>query len=100
MLTMENLKLWFNAKCDEANFNRLGLMAFVLLIQGCIFVPSTLLILSLNGGSTIEVATLAFLSFGLLVSFLGDLSARFIIPFFMLSGVVQLLIIFSNLIIS
>jgi hypothetical protein len=93
---MENLRNWYFEKCEEANFNRLGFMALILLLQTCIFVPACILLIGMNGGGAFQVGIIALLSFGLLVSFLGDLPAKMIVPFFLLSVVLQLFIILIN----
>ncbi|WP_224999157.1 hypothetical protein [Cesiribacter sp. SM1] len=95
---MENILNWYNIKCEEANFNRLGVMAFVLLIQTCIIIPATLLAISTGGGSLLEVTTIAILSFSVLASLLGDLPSTKVIPLFIISTVVHLLVILINVI--
>ena len=94
---MENLVSWYNTKCDEANFNRLGVMAFVLLIHTCIIIPATLISIGMNGNSTFQFALISIFSFGILVSLLGDMSAKIVIPVFILSTLVHLSIVVVNL---
>lgn len=93
---MENLMNWYNHKCEEASFNRLGVMAFVLLVHTCIIIPATLLAISMNGNSTAEFTLMAVLSFAILVSLLGDMSSKIILPLFTISILVHLFIITIN----
>ena len=93
---MDNLMNWYNDQCEDGQFNRLGVMAFVLLVQTCIIIPVTLLSISMNGNSNIGFALMAIFSFAVLVSFLGDLPIKFIIPLFALSTLVHLAIILVN----
>ena len=95
---MENLMNWYNTKCEEANFNRLGLMAFILLVQTCIIVPVTLLLISANGSDPIQFALMAVLSFAILVSLLGDMSSKIVLPLFIISTIIHLGIILINII--
>lgn len=94
---MENLMNWYNTKCEEANFNRLGLMAFILLVQTCIIVPVTLLLISVNGNDLIQFALMAILSFAILVSLLGDMSSKIVLPLFIISTIIHLGIILINI---
>ena len=94
---MENLMNWYNTKCEEANFNRLGLMAFILLVQTCIIVPVTLLLISVNGNDLIQFGLMAILSFAILVSLLGDMSSKIILPLFIISTLIHLGIILINI---
>lgn len=93
---MDNLFNWYNNKCEEAAFNRLGVMAFVLLVQTCIVVPATLLSISINGNSSMDFILMAIFSFAILVSLLGDLPAKIILPLFAVSLLVYLTIILMN----
>lgn len=95
---MENLVNWYSNKCEEASFNRLGVMAFVLLVQTCIIVPATLLSISINGNSSMDFVTMAIFSFAILVSLLGDLPAKIILPLFAVSTLVHLIIILTNIV--
>jgi lipopolysaccharide export LptBFGC system permease protein LptF len=95
---MENILNWYNHKCEEANFNRLGVMAFILLVQTCIIIPATLLAISVGGSSLLEVTLIAVFSFSVLASLLGDLSSKKVIPLFIISTVVHLLVILINVI--
>lgn len=52
---MENLMSWYNHKLEDAEFYRLGVMALVLLVQMSIIVPATLLAISMNGGSSLNL---------------------------------------------
>lgn len=65
---MVNFLNWHNQQCEEASFNRLGVMALVLLVQTCVIVPATLLTISMNGNNAVEFAIMALLSFSILVS--------------------------------
>lgn len=93
---MENLLNWYNHKCEEASFNRLGVMAFVLLVQTCLIIPATLLAISMNGSNTFEFILIAILSFAILVSLLGDLPSKVILPLFAVSILIHLIIILIN----
>lgn len=93
---MESLTTWYNHKLEEAEFYRLGVMAFILLFQANIFVPVTLLAISMNDGSVIEFGICTVFSFALLVSLLGGSPARVIIPLFGVNVIVHLFIILSN----
>lgn len=95
---MDNLLNWYNQQCEEANFNRLGVMAFVLLVQTCVIVPATLLTISMNGNNVVEFAIMAILSFSILVSLLADMPSKIILPVFAFSTIVHLLIILINLV--
>ncbi|WP_017730916.1 hypothetical protein [Nafulsella turpanensis] len=95
---MENLMNWYNTKCEEANFNRLGLMAFILLVQTCIIVPVTLLLICVNGNDPIQFALMAVLSFAILVSLLGDMSSKIVLPLFIISSLIHLGLILINII--
>ncbi len=93
---MEKILNWYNYRCEEAGFYRLGIMAFILLVQTCIIIPITLLAISMNGNNIFEFALIAILSFSILVSLLGDMSSKVIIPVFITSTVIHLLIILIN----
>ena len=93
---MDNLLNWYNNACEEASFNRLGVMAFVLLIQTCVIVPATLLLIGLNGNNSIEFALTAIFSFAILVSLLADMPSKIILPLFAVSILVHLGIILVN----
>ena len=93
---MENMLTWYNQKCEEAGFNRLGVMAFVLLVQTCIIIPASLLAISMNGNNSFEFALIAILSFCILVSLLGDMPSKIILPLFAISTLVHLMIILVN----
>lgn len=95
---MENLMSWYDHKLKDADFYRLGIMAFILLVQANVLIPATLLAISMNGGSSFEFAICTAFSFGLLVSLLGGAPAKFTLPLFIVSTVVHLLIIFTNVI--
>lgn len=93
---MNNLLNWYNQQCEEAGFNHLGVMAFVLLVQTWVIVPATLLTISMNGNNAIEFAIMAILSFSILVSLLADMPSKIALPLFAFSTVVHLLIILIN----
>lgn len=93
---MENLTNWYSNKCEEAAYNRLGVMAFILLVQTCIIVPATLLAISMNGNNGVEFALIAIFTFSVLVSLLGDLPSKIVIPLFVVSTLVHLAIILVN----
>ena len=93
---MDNLLNWYNQQCEEGSFNRLGVMAFVLLVQTCVIVPATLLTISMNGNNLIEFALMAILSFSILVSLLADMPSKVILPLFLVSTVIHLLIILTH----
>ncbi len=93
---MENLMNWYNHKCEDAGYNRLGVMAFVLLIHTCIIIPATLLAISMNGNNLVEFLLMTIFSFGLLVSLLGDLPQKIVFPVFGVSILVHLGIILVN----
>lgn len=93
---MEKILNWYGQQCEEADFNRIGIMAFILLFQTCLVVPAAVLLISMNGQNLIELAIIAVLSFSLLVSLLGDAPARVVIPLFLISTIVHLFIIVLN----
>lgn len=93
---MENLLNWYNNTCEEASFNRLGVMAFVLLVQTCILVPITLLLVGMNGNNTIEFVLMAVFSFAILVSLLADMPSKIVLPLFAISTLVHLGIVLVN----
>lgn len=93
---MEKLFSWYNQQCDEADFNRLGIMAFILLFQTCLVVPAAVLLISMNGSNIIELGIIAVLSFSILVSLLSDAPAKVILPLFLVSTAVHLFIILLN----
>lgn len=95
---MENLTKWYDNQCDVANYNRLGVMAFVLLVQTCIIIPATLLAVSMNGNNTIEFVLIAIFSFSVLVAFLGDAPSKIFVPLFVVSTIVHLGIILVNVV--
>jgi len=95
---MASLINWYHHKLEGVEFYRLGVMAFMLLIQANVIVPATLLAIAMNSGSTIEFAICATFSFGLLASLLSGASAKITIPLFLVSTVTHLYIIFSNFI--
>lgn len=95
---MEHLTNWYTLKCEEANYNRLGVMAFILLVQTCIIIPATLLSISMNGNNLIEFVLIAISSFGVLVSLLGDMPSKVVLPIFACSTLINLAIIFINVI--
>lgn len=93
---MERIFSWYSQQCDEADFNRLGIMAFILLFQTCLVIPAAVLLISMNGSNILELGVIAVLSFSILVSLLSDAPAKVILPLFLLSTVVHLLIILFN----
>lgn len=93
---MENLTNWYSIKCEEAAYNRLGVMAVILLVQTCIIIPATLLAISMNGNSGLEFALIAIFTFSVLVSLLGDMPSKIVIPLFALSTLVHFAIILIN----
>lgn len=95
---MDNMMNWYNRQLEDANYNRLGLMAFILLVHTCIIVPATLLTICTNGNNIIEFAIMGVLSFGVLAALLGDVSAKITIPIFIGSSLIHLFIIFSYII--
>ncbi len=95
---MAYLMNWYQHKLEHADFYRLGIMAFVLLVQANVLVPATLLAISMNSGSTIEFGICAIFSFALLATLLSGASVRITIPLFLISTVIHLYIIFSNFI--
>lgn len=94
---MEKIMNWYEHQCEEASFNRLGVMAFVLIVQTCFIIPATLLSISLAEGSFLEFALMVVFSFSLLVVFLGDVTVKISIPLFVISTLVHLAIFASNM---
>lgn len=82
---------------EKAEFTRTGWAATAMMIQGCILSPALLISMSyLNGGDWQFLASmLGFLT--VLVPILGALPVRVIIPCFLVSLVLHLAIILSNL---
>lgn len=81
---------WYNDTCDEAGFNRLGVMAFILLVQTCVIVPATLLALIMHGGGVIGFTLMAGFSFLILALLLGDVKVKYVFPLFALNILVHL----------
>lgn len=90
---MDNLMNWYSRQLEDANYNRLGIMAFILLVHTCIIVPATLLMIVQNGNNLIEFTIMGVLSFGVLAALLGDVSAKVTLPLFVVSALVHLMII-------
>lgn len=88
----------YNNKMRNLEFYRLGVMAFILLVQANILVPVTLLAISMNGVSSLEFGLCATFSFGILVALLGGAPVKVTIPLFIVSTVIHLYIILSNFI--
>lgn len=95
---MEHILNWYQVKLEKAEFFRLGIMAFVLLVQMNVIVPATLLAITMNGGGILALGTCAAFSFGLLVLLIGGAHPKITIPLFIVSTVVHLSIIFAHLI--
>lgn len=87
---MNNLLNRYNTTCEEAGFNRLGVMAFILLVQTCIIVPATLLALIMHGGGVIGFLLMAAFSFLILAVLLGDVKVKYVFPLFAISTLVHL----------
>ncbi|AHM62697.1 hypothetical protein D770_22250 [Flammeovirgaceae bacterium 311] len=92
---MDNIMNWYTRQLQDANYNRLGLMAFILLVHTCIIVPATLLVIVQNGNSLIEFTIMGVLSFSVLAALLGDVSAKVTVPLFVVSALIHLLIIMT-----
>lgn len=95
---MEHILNWYQLKLEKAEFFRLGIMAFILLIQMNVIVPATLLAISMNGGGTIALGLCAVFSFGLLVLLIGGAHPKITIPLFIVSTLVHLSIVIGYLI--
>ena len=93
---MDIILSWYTKKCKEASFNRLGVMAVILLVQTCLLIPATLLAMSMNGNSPIHFILIAVFSFALLVSLLGDMPSKVVLPVFGASVLIHLFIILST----
>lgn len=93
---MASLMNWYQLKLENVEFYRLGVMAFVLLVQANVLVPATLLAISMNSGSTIEFGICATFSFALLATLLSGASVKVTIPLFLTSTVAHIAIILSN----
>lgn len=93
---IETLRSWYDRKMTNLEFYRLGVMAFILLVQANILVPVTLLAISMNGVSSLEFGLCATFSFGILVALLGGAPVKVTIPLFITSTLVHLYIILSN----
>lgn len=39
---MEKMLKWYHQSCEEGDFNRIGIMAFILLLQSCLAIPATI----------------------------------------------------------
>lgn len=92
---MNHILNWYSRQLPEADFHRVGLIAFILLFHTCIVVPATLLTIVMNGSSTIDFAIMCVLGFTILASLLGDLPAKITIPVFLVSTLVHVLIIIT-----
>ncbi len=92
---MENVMNWYNRQLEDANYNRLGLMAFILLVHTCLIVPATLLTICANGNDIVEFAIMGVLSFGVLAALLGDISSKITIPLFVASALIHLFIVLA-----
>ncbi|WPP50720.1 hypothetical protein [Catalinimonas niigatensis] len=92
---MENAIIWYRNQIEEAQFYRLGIMAFILLVQANIIIPATLLVISMNNGSTIAFVSCTLFSFAVLISLLAVMPAKVIIPLFIVSTIVHVFIIAS-----
>lgn len=64
---MENLNIWYNQKLEDAQFNRLRVMALMLLVQTCLIIPATTLLVSMNGFNPVAIGV-SIISFGILVA--------------------------------
>lgn len=95
---MENFISWYNQKMDEAEFNRLGVGAFMILFHTCVVIPVTLLVLSYNDFNVIYIGTLVFLSFAILFVVIAVVPSRISIPLFLASTIVHIIMIGLNFI--
>lgn len=94
---MEHILNWYQLKLEKAEFFRLGIMAFVLLVQMNVIVPATLLAITMNGGDIIALGICATFSFGLLVLLIGGAHPKITIPLFIISTLVHLGIVVAYL---
>lgn len=92
---MENVMIWYQHQIKEAKFYRLGITAFILLVQANIIVPATLLTMGMNSASDIEFILCALFSFAVLISLLAVMPVRIIVPLFVVNVLVHVLIILS-----
>ena len=90
---MENFMTWYNHKMEDAQFNRLGVMAFVLLVHTCIVIPTTLLIISHNGINPINLTVIAAFSFAILFAMIAMVPVRYTLPLFVLSTIAHAIVI-------
>lgn len=86
---MENVMIWYHQQIEEAKFYRLGIMAFILLVQANIIVPATLLTMGMSGAGDIEFIICALFSFAVLVSLLAVMPVRVIVPLFIVNVLVH-----------
>lgn len=94
---MQHILNWYNRQLPEIDFHRVGMIALVLLLHMCIIVPATLLTISMNGNNIIEFTIMMVLGFSILVSLLGDMPAKVVIPLFIISTIVHIGIILTYL---
>ena len=90
---MENLANWYNKKMEVAEFNRLGVGAFILIFHTCIILPATLLALNQNDFNIILIGVITTLSFFMLFTMIAVLPTRIIVPVFLISTITHLVII-------
>lgn len=90
---MREIINWYNHKMADAEFYRLGVGAIVILIQTCIVIPATILII---GGTSLFPAALvvtSVFSFAILVSLIAGLSVRLTTIIFAVSILTHILMI-------
>lgn len=94
---MENFISWYNQKMDDAEYNRLGVGAFIILFHTCIVIPVTLLVLSYNDFNVVYIGILTFLSFAILFAMIAVMPVRMSIPLFLISTLIHIIMIGLNI---
>lgn len=82
---------------EDLEQQRIGVMIFVMMVQGCIIVPATLFAILNGTGSLFHMVVCGMFSFGVLVSNIAIAPIRIIVHIFVISTFAHIILVVINL---
>ena len=90
---MKDFINWYNKNVAIAQFYRLGVSAVIILVQTCIIIPATILLLAQSEFSNIIVGLSTVLSFSILVSIISGVRIQIPIILFLFNILTHLVMV-------